>query len=617
MSFVFNIDADTPGLDVLLASLDKTNLSLAKSDKGLKVLEEGTRRAGHAAKETGDLFDRAIEKGLDPFLHKAEQIAEFEFIREGIEELIRFPAELAEKIVDLGEDAIMTAAKTERMGRAFENALGHDVGKEAFEYFDAIADKTEYTHEQIRGIGLELSKSGFKGEGLKNATAAIADLGSMTENPVQGAEMALSALQRIQATGRLEARALVPFGIQKGEFEKELSEETGLGLKAMRKEMEAGKIPTETVLNSLFKTITNKTGEDLGGVGTAMTDTLTSRLAHLKEKPDLFFEGAKDGRGYKELSDFVAELGEALDPNSAVGKILSGALETAFDELGATLSSVNIDEVFTEVGDVIKELPDNLKAAGAFVRDDLVPAARDAWEIFKDIVDLVKTTATGIGVAKDAIHDYTPIGGLSDLGKKAGADPDQILADLAAKGDLPSQGAVGGALAHIPGFKFIEDQLLNPEFLGTRIKAFAGFGANDVKGYAAGIEGATSAATKAMATMADATTTALKDAHEQHSPSELFRRIAGLDVEGYAQGIEDGGRRLSAAMDDTFVPPAGAPATTASSGPLSVVIEQILVQVEGGGDAMEHGRLAVRGIEEELEPALIRLLERVAKRQGS
>lgn len=618
MSFVFQIDSNTPGLDMLLSSLDKANVSMLKGHAGLKGIDEGSRKAGEGAKTLGGAFEKLVTNGLDPFLKRAESIAEFEFIREGAQKLLDFPGELAEKLKELGEDAILTAAKTERMGRAFENALGKEQGKEAFEYFDKIADKTEFTHEQIRGMGLELAKSGFKGEGLKNATAAIADLGSMSGNGEAGAQEATSALQRIITTGRIEARALVPFGIHKEQFLGELGKETGLSMKQVQKEMEAGKIPIETTLNSLYTTITNKTGQDLGGAGTAMADTLDARLAHLKEKPDLFFESLKDTKGFEQFSDFIGRLGDALDPDSALGKILSGAIGTAMDELGTTVDGLDLNAIFTEVGDVIKGLPDDLRKAGAFARDDLKPAAQAVWDIFVGVLDtinMISTTIKGVGIG---IHDYTPVGALSDLGKKSGAGSDEILARLGAQGDLPSQGSVGGALAGaIPGFKFVEDQLLNPQFLGARIKAFAGYGVNDTKGYAQGVESSTAIATGAMSSMADATTSALKDAHEQHSPSALFSRIAEMDAEGYAIGMEGSADRISDAIDSTFSQPSAAPAVTGSTGPMTVVIERIEVNIEGsGGDPYEQGRLAARGMEDELELTLTRVVEGVVKRRG-
>lgn len=615
MSFLIQVDSETPGLSDLLSGLDKTQGAAAKLTVSLKGLDAGTKKTGEGAKETEGIFDRLVKKGLDPFIERAERIAEFEFIREGAEALLDFPIEMGRKLLELGEDAITTAADAERMERAFENALGKDLGKETVEYFDDIADKTEFTHHQIRDIGLELSKSGFKGEGLKNAVAAIADLGSMTSNPVQGAELALSALQRIQASGRLEARALVPFGIQKGEFEKELSEETGLGLKAMRKEMEAGKIPTETVLNSLFRTITNKTGEDLGGVGTAMTDTLESRLTHLKEKPELFFEGLTETKGFTAFSDFVAQLGEGLDPKSATGALLSGALQTAMDEFGETLAGVDLDAVFTEAAGVIKELPDDLHQAGVFIRDDIVPAAKDAWEIFKDIVDFIKTTKEGLGIGAHAVSTF--LGGGETLGASQSRG-DKAIDIMRQNGGLFSEtNAVGKYLAQIPGVGFLEDRILNPEFWKLRFSDATKVGNNDVQGYITGVQSKTGDAAAAMTTLADATTDAMKDAHQQHSPSELFAQIAELDAAGYIQGLERSGDDVRQAVEDLAPPEAAAAAGGGGAG-FAIGEININVNVDGGGkDAYETGRLAARGAEDEMELVFLRILEKVNKRQGS
>jgi hypothetical protein len=601
MSFVFQIDANTPGLDDLLGKLDKANVSMSKGHAALKGLDTGAHHASEGAKELGGAFSRAVEKGLDPFLHKAKEIAEFEFIREGTEKLLEFPGELAEKIKDLGEEIVEAAAHEERLGRAFENALGPNLGKETLEYFEAIADKTEFTHGQIKGMGLELAKSGFQGENLKSAIAAAADLASMTDNPLMGGTEAVEALKRIMTTGRIEGRALLPFGIQKGEFEKELSAETGLGLKAMHKEMEAGKIPIETTLNSLYKTITDKTGQDLGGVGTAMTDTLTSRLAHLKEKPDLFFEGMKDTRGFHELSDFIAQTSEALDPKSALGQILSGSLESAFNGVGDMLSTINLEDVVREVGHVVEGLPDDIKKASDFVTNDFVPAIKEVWADFKEIKSFVEETVADLRGVRDFIDPFAGHGPAFKQEKNANQA-------LLAKGGIPEEhGGVKDWIkdkvigAFFPGYDTVKEAI--PKFQAAM--ALREAAAHDVAGYSKGIDDATPAATAAMSTLADKTTDALKTAHEQHSPSALFRRIAELDVAGYTEG----------AMGQAFAPAVNAGAGAAGAATLSIA--SIVVHVDGHGAGGEDlGRRIATGIEDQLEVALLRFFERIARRKG-
>lgn len=610
MSFLFQIDSNTPGLETLLASLDKANVSMQKGHAGLKGIDEGSRKASESAKTLGGAFDKLVTNGLDPFLKRAESIAEFEFIREGAEKLLAFPGELADKLTELGEDALLTAAKTERMGRAFENALGKEQGKEAFEYFDKIADKTEFTHEQIRGMGLELAKSGFHGEGLKNATAAIADLGSMSGNGVAGAEEATSALQRIITTGRIEARALVPFGIHKEQFLGELGKETGLSMKQVQKEMEAGKIPIETTLNSLYTTITNKTGEDLGGAGTAMADTLDARLAHLKEKPNLFFEGLKDTAGFQQVSDFVGRLGDALNPDSALGKILSSSLSSALGSIGDTLAGLDLNDIFSKTAGAIKELPDGLKLFGQVLNDQVIPAVKDIMAL----MDVMLTTIHGFGVAAHFLSGHktadeqTHAEAAFTANQQVAASGgflDRVVANLKA----PFLAADSGAEhAH-------DSSAALPYGLPAKYYDAA---KNDTKGYVGGIKDGTPAAVDAMMSFGNDTVDTLKDAHEQHSPSALFGRIAEMDAEGYAIGIESSADRISDAIDSTFSPPRDAPAVTGSAGSMSVVIEHLEVNVEGGGgDMYEQGRLAARGVEDEIELVLTRALESVAKRRGN
>jgi|SRR6185312_7515688 len=575
MQFVFQIDANTPGLDDLLGKLDKANVSMTKGHAGLKGLDAGAHHASEGAKEMTSAWEKAVSKGLDPFLEKAEKIAEFEFIREGVEKLLEFPEELGDKIKELGEEAIAAAAKTERMGLAFQNALGKDVGKEAFEYFDYIADKTEFTREQTRAMGLELAKAGFKGENLKNATAAVADLGAMSEHPFQGAMEAVEQLRHVITTGRAETRALVPFGIQKGEFEKELSKETGLGIKSAEKALEAGKIPLDTTLNTIFTAITNKSGETLGGLAAKMPETFESRMAKLKEFPDLLGDAFEKSRGFKELSDALGGVLKEIDPSHDPGK-----------------------RIWTDIERILDHLPVLFDAAAA--------AAKGFGAVFGAAAGpgaALAATAGGYAVLdegqKGAVKEgvYRGIYGHTHSELKAMPWWDRLGASISGPAKL-----IAGV---VTGHHF--DQPAK----GDVTKA----GANDVAGYSKGIQDATPGAAGAMTALADKTTDALKTAHEQHSPSALFRRIGELDVAGYTEGVRGGSGDVEAAMEHTFAPAVNAGAGGAGGGPM-LSIDSIVVQVEGQGAGQDLGERIAAALEDQLEVMFIRLLERIAARKG-
>jgi hypothetical protein len=118
-----------------------------------------------------------------------------------------------------------------------------------------------------------------------------------------------------------------------------------------------------------------------------------------------------------------------------------------------------------------------------------------------------------------------------------------------------------------------------------------------------------------MSTLADKTTDALKTAHEQHSPSALFRRIAELDVAGYTEGVRGGAGDVEDAMGQAFAPAVNAGAGAAGAATLS--IDSIVVNVDGHGAGGEDlGRRIATGIEDQLEVALLRFFERIARRKG-
>src|SRR6185312_10518806 len=302
---------------------------------------------------------------------------------------------------------------------------------------------------------------------------------------------------------------------------------------------------------------------------TGMTDTLLARWAHLKERPDLFFENMKDTAGYHELSDFVAQVSEALDPKSALGQILSGTLEEAFAGLGDTLSTINLQEVVGDDAGFIKELPEDVRSASAFVRDDFVPAVKEAWQLFKDIVDFISTVKTGLGEAKDLAMKYTPLGILGDPLHSSQDRSQKALDIMARDGALPSQSGTGAFLAsHVPGYQFLEDRVFNPHFWALRFgKETQQAGQKDMAGYAQGITGR----------QGD-----LEDVAESFDLASAAARGGG------------------------------------GGGTPSIVVEGIYVTVEGaaGGDSYEHGRLIARGMEDEVELMFLRIMERIAKRKG-
>lgn len=387
LEWELGIDADTSGGARLDDQLGRLESQLEQVNRQLLRVELGSRKAGraheeqeHHAKGLQGAFERLIERGLEPFLHKAKEIAEFEFIREGTEKLLELPEKLAEGVFELGEEMLRTAAKEERMGHALRNALGGKAAEEADGYIENIRKHTEFTKDAVESMLLDLSKSGYKGSGLSKAYEAAIDLASMSANKQEGAMRAISALERVRTTGKLEARALVPFGISEQQLLDEMGKETGMSSKSstsetgakvasqVQKAMEAGRVPIETELNSLYTLITKKTGKALGGAGADMEQDLEAKMTHLHELPELFYERLSHSRGYERVSDAVSKLLDGLDPESPRGKRIFGALETAFDHIADIMTSFDLagavekgidalDLFATELVDMVSVLP--------------------------------------------------------------------------------------------------------------------------------------------------------------------------------------------------------------------------------------------------------------------
>jgi hypothetical protein len=361
LEWELKVDADVGGVTKLDSALGRLEDQLEQANRQLIRMEQ----AGHKAAAAHDkhekhahglrgALDRLVHQGMEPFLHKAKEIAEFEFLRETTEKLLELPGELAEKIADLGKEMVLTAAKAERFDMAFKNALGAEGGEQALGYIEKVAKHTEYTQEQLKGLSLELSKAGYKGTDLGRAVEASMDLGAMSSNPQEGAQRAMSALERVRATGKLEARALVPFGISEQALMDEVGKETGMSSKGgqsatgakvasqVQKALEAGRVPIETELNSLYTLITKKTGKALGGAAVEMGTTLEAKLSHLHELPELYFEKLKDSHGYERVSEQIGKLLDGLDPDSPRGKRIFGTLEVAFDHIADVMANFDL-----------------------------------------------------------------------------------------------------------------------------------------------------------------------------------------------------------------------------------------------------------------------------------
>lgn len=532
----------------------------AKLDKQIEGLEkhlrqlQGPGKIEELEKKIGKLsaspFEKMIHQGLDPFLHKMKEVAEFEFIREGTEALLELPGELAHEVFELGEEMLRTAAKAERTESSFKLLFGNIGGQEALEDIEKIGDHTEFTMARIKGLTQDLGKVGFEGQGLKRARAAALDIAAFSSNPDEGLSGAQGSIERIKRTGRVDARTLGGVGIGEKDYFAELTARTGKSRKELKKEMDAGKIDADEALEALYSVITKKTGKKLGGAGADIAMGLEATLTHLGELPERYFEKLSHSSGYAKFGETMKHILDDLDPESDNGKRIFGNLERVFDGMGEIVGSIDWAGLVSTATDAIETveimflealslIPGETGTKAGFALNNL-KKRRDAHEIDESEQPKFKSAADE--------HGTTPAFEKAAANQEDANDLDEASAG-GLLGDKSKFYSAGGDAAH--NFH----------------------------------EGA-------------------KDGLEVHSPSRKFMKLGAFSAEGFAEGLEGGASRVDRAMDLAIMSPArgaasgGAGAPGGAAGGM-VIAPHITVHVDGRGkdDQALGDAIAVRAAE--------------------
>lgn len=559
LQFLLELDAEIGGATDALKVLTSLDAAVKKLDANLDKMTGATASAsaGHArhaksAEHLGGVFQRLTSAALHPFLHRLKEIAEFEFIRRGVDKILEAPFELIEAVKELGEEMLITAGKAQRTESSFKLLFGAEGADELLEGIEGIARNTEFADDALKSASQTLGRVGFQGEGLNRALAASLDIAAFSPDAAAGMNEALGALERIKRTGRVDNRVLGGLGLGESAFLEELSKRTGLGTKALKKKMDAGKVDAEDSLEALFTIITNKTGKALGGAGAEMSKTFLARLTHLKDIPEQIFEGLSKSPAFERLSDRLGTFYDALNPESPLGKRVFGALDGALGHFVDLVESIDVE-----------------RTVDAF--NNAVTAATALLNVLLKIVGLVEgPLALFSEKGRGQIAE-----GAGRLAKKAlGGDPEKSL----------FQAVKGAVLLETP-INFLFDKLgSKPNLEWVKVGDAAG------AGLAKGMKDATSTVEAAGGAMAAAAPRAGRDALGVHSPSRVFAELGAMSAAGFVEGIEASAAAVDDAVGKLFEQPAGARAGAGGGGAAVVIdVGGVTVTVAGGGDARETG----------------------------
>jgi hypothetical protein len=374
LTYFFEIDAKTPGLDDLISKLEKSGSKLREGESELQKLQKqlsALKAPGEIKRLQDEIanFGKPAKRGFEGIGHAVEEAkSSFRSLLEFTGGMVLFEGleKGIELLKELGVEAISAAAKAERLDLSFELTVGQEGAKDVLDWVDKITGKTEFTDDALKGWALQLANAGLKGEQLKDTLAAALDVAGKRGPQAMG--MAIDALERATLSGKIEGRALRGLGIPVADLA-QLNQFKGLNEKQINKKLETTSVSKEDLLSLIA-------GPDnlLGDKGVRAAGTLEAKLTHLKDLPDQFFQKLKDTSAFAALTTKADEFLSKLDPESPAGQKIFGALEDVFSTITGAIDGIDMEAVATTIS------------------EDIIPA----MEVFKDVAKATLGAFEGI-----------------------------------------------------------------------------------------------------------------------------------------------------------------------------------------------------------------------------
>lgn len=348
LKYIFEIDARTPGLDKLVASLDKSNTKLKEAHKNLKQGDDGFKGIG---------------KSIDEVNHKLHDFGEalgVVLVFEGVEKL-------TEKFMELGKEIVETAGKTESLNFSLGVNFKGDA-KGVTEWIDRIASKTPFTAAQLKGFANELGKAGVASKDLDKYIAAGLDVAAHSSDKMGSMMSALSVLQRAHGIGKIRGAQLLELGVP-AENLKSLP-----GFEKLNKQQAIKKLGKSDInMEDLFRVISG--GKQLGAVGIGMADLLDTKMKNVKTLPEQFMEKAATSPAMEPFKAKLDEMFNTLNPESVKGQQILKSFNDMLVTIVDGLKNFDFDAAARGIHafiDALKELGPLIgyagKTTGAFVK---------------------------------------------------------------------------------------------------------------------------------------------------------------------------------------------------------------------------------------------------------
>jgi hypothetical protein len=563
--------------------LKSVERALGKTEAASGHAERGHKKHADGAKHLEGALHRLVHAGIEPFLERAKRIAEFEFIRKGVDAILDAPGELIEKVRELGSEILRAAGAAEEAEITMKALFGGEDAEKLLDYSERIADKTNETDDVVKSMMRDLGNAGFKvGDDMERALRAASDLGALSGRGAAGAQEAAAMLERLQNMGEMNPRMLNAFGLKREDFWHELSRQTGTGIETLKKQMDKGKVDIEMTKAAIYTLITEKTHQGLGGLGGDIGQDLNSRMMRLKNAPDRIFDAMQKSAGFAKISDLIGSLGDALSPSSPGGQQIIMGLTSIVDKVGEMAKGFDVNRFVTDLTTTI------------------LPAV-------KDIVNRLATVDWGRGmdVLKNGLKIIKPT--IDAIGK---------MMDFAAtfhEGTNSVAGGIGsivkGALHPIDTWKATLHQVT-----GKMADALTGSGKAAGAGLALGMSQSRPGVAAQSQALAMSSVDAVSSSLDIHSPSRVFRRLGEMSATGFEEGLARGQDSVRSASMSLVAPEA--PAAGGGSAPVSISLGGIHISVAGGGADGVVDEIAAK-LERILPAKFVEALEAAGMQMGA
>lgn len=453
--------------------------------------------------------------------------------------------------------------------------------------------------DTIGGIQ-ELMSKGFSARGAGTIFQALADLQTISAEPIDTNRVVL-AISQIRQAGVLqgdELRQLQESGLPLEHVWERIAAQMGVSVQQVKNMR--GQIPAATAIQGILQGISDTTGRPIGAAAREFSMTLPGLLERLKNAPSQIFDAiASRGDGaFGHLRDILADVVGLLDPRSAGFQRFIEVAAAGVDTLVEALRTAwDIGKVFFQA------FADGL---GGGEGQDAMATFR-AWLIDlrnnRDVIDTIRGLGRALGFVTNAAVALLGVAGpIARVLKGMFTGLLDMFLPIAS-----GFGTVGNAIAQA----FSSDAIFSAvQSLRSVIAQAPQWGRDLVQGFINGITSMLEPLRTAANMLANAVPNSVAQVLDMHSPSRVMQRLGMMTGEGFARGVDASMPTVAPAV---IAPPGvgGAGGAGARAGGLQ--IGSLIGQLTIGSGSAEELREATDAI---VVPRLEAAFEQLAAEYG-